>query len=89
MYLAKVIGNVVSTKKDEGLIGCKLLILKKIDENENVIGEPLVAVDALGAGVGEIVLVITGSGARLLDSGKTGPIDASVVGIVDYVEVNR
>jgi len=89
MFLAKVIGNVVSTKKDEGLVGCKLLILKKIDESENETGEILVAVDNVGAGSGEIVLVITGSGARITDSGKTGPIDASIIGIVDYVEINH
>ncbi len=89
MFLAKVTGNVVSTKKDEALVGCKLLILRKIDENESFIGDPIVAVDTVGAGAGEMVLVITGSGARITDSGKTGPIDAAIVGIVDYVEINH
>lgn len=89
MFLAKVIGNVVSTKKDERLVGSKLLIIKKINEHEETGEETLVAVDTVGAGNGEIVLVITGSGARLLEDNKVAPIDASIVGIVDYIEVSK
>ncbi|CAB1239870.1 EutN/CcmL family microcompartment protein [Clostridium sp. MT-14] len=90
MYLAKVVGNVVSTQKNEKLVGSKLLIIKKIDENENIIGEPVVAIDTVGAGINEIVIVVTGSGARnASESGSDIPADASIVGIVDEVEWNK
>lgn len=89
MYLGKVIGNVVSTHKDERLVGCKFLIVRKLDENENEIGDMLIAVDTVGAGIGEKVLIITGSGARMLEDNKIAPIDASIVGIVDYIEVEN
>lgn len=89
MFLAKVIGNLVSTKKDERLVGSKLLIIKKINEKEEVEKDTLVAVDTVGAGNGEIVLVITGSGARLLVDNKDTPIDTAIIGIVDYIEVSK
>lgn len=89
MFLAKVIGNVVSTTKDERLIGCKLLIIKRIDERQETQEDILVAVDTVGAGNGEIVLVITGSTARLMADDKVAPIDASIVGIVDSIEVSK
>ncbi|AKA72403.1 EutN/CcmL family microcompartment protein [Clostridium scatologenes] len=88
MFLAKVVGNVVSTQKDEKFVGTKLLIVKKMDENRQLIGESLVAIDTVGAGNGEIVLVVTGSGARYVDtSERVIPSDASIIGIVDSVEV--
>lgn len=88
MFLAKVVGNVVSTQKDEKFIGTKLLVVKKIDEKNQGIGEPLVAIDTVGAGNGEIVLVVTGSGARYVDtSERVIPSDASIIGIVDSVEL--
>lgn len=88
MFLAKVVGNVVSTQKDEKFVGTKLLIVRKIDENRQLIGESLVAIDTVGAGNGEIVLVVTGSGARYVDtSERVIPSDASIIGIVDSVEV--
>jgi len=89
MFLAKVIGNVVSTTKDERLIGCKLLIIKKINELGETLEDTLVAVDTVGAGNGEIVLVITGSTARLMADDNSAPIDASIVGIVDSIEVSK
>lgn len=88
MFLAKVVGQVVSTQKDEKFVGSKLLIVKKIDETEKVIGEPIVAIDTVGAGVNEIVLVVTGSSARQIDTSKLIPSDASIVGIVDSIEWN-
>ncbi|AKN32045.1 ethanolamine utilization protein EutN [Clostridium carboxidivorans P7] len=88
MFLAKVVGNVVSTQKDEKFVGTKLLIVRKMDENRQLIGESLVAIDTVGAGNGEIVLVVTGSGARYVDtSERVIPSDASIIGIVDSVEV--
>lgn len=89
MFLAKVIGTLVSTKKDDRLIGSKLLIIRKINEHEEEEKDTLVAVDTVGAGNGEIVLVITGSGARLLEDNKDTPIDTAIVGIVDYLEVSK
>ena len=89
MFLAKVIGNVVSTTKDDRLIGCKLLIIKRINERLETQEDVLVAVDTVGAGNGEIVLVITGSTARLMADDKVAPIDASIVGIVDSIEVSK
>jgi len=89
MFLAKVIGNVVSTQKDERLIGSKLLIIKKINENGEMQEDMLVAADTVGAGNGEIVLVITGSTARLMEKDQAVPIDASIVGIVDEIVVGK
>ncbi|QCX34516.1 ethanolamine utilization protein EutN [Caloramator sp. E03] len=88
MYLAKVIGNVVSTQKDSKFIGTKLLLVQRIDARENPIGDVIVAVDTVGAGINEIVLVITGSGARLVYEDRNVPADASIIGIVDNIEVD-
>lgn len=88
MYLGRVIGNIVSTSKDESLIGTKLLIVQKINEKlENIEGSE-VAVDTVGSGAGEIVIVAKGSSARMALNGKAMPVDACIVGIVDTVEVN-
>lgn len=90
MFLAKVVGNVVSTQKHEKLIGNKLLIIKKLDEKENIIqNEPIVAIDTVGAGINEIVIVVMGSGARKASNTIDIPTDASIVGIVDSVEWNE
>lgn len=88
MYLARVIGNIVSTSKDESLIGTKLLIVQQLNEKKEEVGISEIAVDTVGAGAGEIVLVAKGSSARCALAGKTMPVDASIVGIVDTVEVN-
>ena len=93
MFLARVIGSVVSTKKDETLRGRKLLLLRPllVDESDPAKLRPgantLVAVDALGAGTGDLVLFCPGSPARQATGMKTLPIDAAVVGHVDTVEV--
>lgn len=93
MFLARVIGSVVSTKKDETMRGRKLLLLRPmlIDEANPAAFRPgtntIVAVDALGAGVGDLVLFCQGSSARQATGMKTLPIDAAVVGHVDSVEV--
>lgn len=87
MFLCKVVGNIVSTKKDDRLIGYKLLIIQKLDINGKCLDKPMVAVDMVGAGTGETVLVITGSSARYSAGGVDSPVDASIVGIVDYIEL--
>ncbi|HEY5181682.1 MAG TPA: EutN/CcmL family microcompartment protein [Dermatophilaceae bacterium] len=89
MFLAKVVGTVVSTSKDERLVGCKLLLTQRITPEGAPIGEPDVSIDNVGAGNGEIVLVATGSAARLASGRAEGPIDATIVGIVDVVEAVR
>jgi ethanolamine utilization protein EutN len=93
MFLARVIGHVVATKKDAAMNGRKLLLLRPlvVDESDPARLRPgsntLVAVDSLGAGRDEIVLFCQGSSARAADGMKTLPIDAAVIGIVDSVDV--
>lgn len=85
MILAKVIGNIVSTRKNQNLTGYKLLVLQ-LCENMGAEGSnQLVAVDTVGAGIGEYVIVATGSAARVGTGGENAPIDAAVVGIVDSI----
>ncbi|NMC72355.1 MAG: EutN/CcmL family microcompartment protein [Myxococcales bacterium] len=87
MFLARVVGNVVSTRKTEKLTGVKLLVVEPVDfANQQPDGKPLVAIDAVGAGEGEVVLVVQGSSARLTETTKDAPVDATIMGIVDYVE---
>lgn len=93
MFLAKVIGSVVATKKDEGMRGQKLLMLRPVlidqsDPSKFAEGKnTLVAVDAMGAGLGELVLFCQGSSARQAANMKTLPVDAVITGIVDSVDV--
>ena len=85
MILGKVIGTVVSTRKDERLVGSKLLLVQPgLPEGESQ-GVPLVAVDTVDAGVGETVLVVSGSSARMATGLKDHPVDAAIIGIVDTV----
>jgi ethanolamine utilization protein EutN len=93
MFLAKVEGSVVATKKDAGLAGRKLLIIRPqlVDEKNPAQFKPgantVVAVDSVGAGIGELVLFCQGSSARLAPNLKEAPVDAVIVGIVDEVDV--
>ena len=93
MFLAKVEGSVVSTKKDPGMEGRKLLLLRPqlVDEKNPTTFRPgantIVAVDSLGAGIGEMVLFCQGSSARLAPGLKDAPVDAVIIGIVDCVDV--
>lgn len=86
MYLGKVIGTVVSTSKNAGLIGKKLLLVKELNEHMETTEKTTVAVDSVGAGTGEIVIICRGSAARLIAGGEKAPIDAAIVGIVDTAE---
>lgn len=83
MLLAEVTGTIVSTRKNEKLVGFKLLAVRILDGNSNNTGE-FVVVDNVGAGVGEKVLIATGSAARKA-VGEDIPVDAAAVGIVDPV----
>ncbi len=89
MRICKVVGNVVSTKKDEGISGFKLLIVQPVDMYEQKPeGLPFVAVDAVGAGEGEIVLVVTGSSSRLTAMTKNRPCDATIQAIIDFINID-
>lgn len=93
MFLAKVEGSVVSTKKDPGMGGRKLLLLRPqlVDDKNPGSFKPgvntIVAVDSVGAGIGEMVLFCQGSSARLAPGLKDSPVDAVIIGIVDTVDV--
>ena len=87
MYLGRVIGTVFSTSKNEHLVGMKLLIVEKLTERLERAGTSEVAVDSVGAGTGEIVIVCKGSSARYVFGKGDAPVDTSIVGIVDTVEV--
>jgi len=93
MYLAKVIGSVVSTKKDESMRGRKLLMVRPMLIDPNDPGRfkegtnTIVAIDTLGAGEGELVMLAQGSSARQADGLKLLPVDAAIVGLVDTVTV--
>jgi len=88
MLLGKVVGTVVSTRKEETLDGLRFLVVRAMDpETGAVSGNPVVAADAVGAGVGEVVLYASGSSARQTVSTKERPVDATIMAIVDEVEV--
>ncbi|GKX53720.1 microcompartment shell vertex protein GrpN [Budvicia aquatica] len=87
MYLAKVIGTVVSTTKNPSLTGMKLLVISKLNEHLKPEGTTAVVVDTVGAGNGEIVIVSCGSSARLACDKPNSVLDAAIVGIVDSVEL--
>ena len=83
MLLGKVIGSVVSTQKDKALVGKKLLIVNEIDLEGNLLEDFIVAVDLVGVGAGEKVLVVTGSSARRTDETRQKAIDSVIVAKVD------
>jgi microcompartment protein CcmK/EutM len=88
MQLARVVGTVVSTQKTKYITGMKLLIVEAIDARTlEPSGKPLVAVDGVGAGEDEVVLIVTGSSSRLTENTKDKPVDATIMAIVDFVEV--
>jgi microcompartment protein CcmK/EutM len=87
MNLAKVLGTVVATRKEETLTGLKLLLLGQADSEGKLTGTTVVAADAVGAGVGEMVLYATGSSARQTQLTDRRPCDAVVMAIVDSWEI--
>jgi len=87
MILAKVVGTVVATRKDERLVSNKLLVVRPIDPSGNPEGTHLVAVDTVDAGYGETVLIVSGSSARMASGLKDCPVDAAIVGVVDAIDV--
>ena len=87
MILAKVIGTVVSTRKEESVRGLKFLMVRPVDLDGNETGSIVVAADAVGAGPGEIILYATGSSARQTIMTDRRPCDAVIMAIVDNWEV--
>ncbi len=84
MQLARVIGDVVATRKDEQLVGIKLLLIQPLTPERQPAGRALVAVDAVGAGVGEDVFFVRGKEAAFPFYPAEPPVDAGIVGIVDH-----
>ena len=95
MFVAKVTGSLVATQKVDAMRGYKLLVVEpyrlegKARESLETTGRTFIAVDTIGAGVGEFVLLTQGSSARLTPETKNLPIDAVVIGIVDTVHVDH
>lgn len=83
-----MIGTVVATRKDENLVGTKLMITQPLNMDLKPIGEPLIAVDTVGAGIGELVLYSKGTAARIAARKMDSPIDVSIVGIIDEMDVH-
>ncbi|MHC1681537.1 MAG: EutN/CcmL family microcompartment protein [Clostridiaceae bacterium] len=88
MYIAKIVGTVVTTQKNEDLIGKKILIVQPLDVKYLPQGNCEVAVDSVGAGIGEIVLVATESNASKVFNNPDSPIDRVIIGIIDSIEVS-
>ena len=82
MIIGKVVGSLFSTRKSEKLVGNKLMIVEPVESMRNT-GSRLVAIDIIGAGIGEYVLVAQGSAARIGCDMADAPIDAAIVGIID------
>jgi microcompartment protein CcmK/EutM len=87
VLLAKIVGTVVATRKDPRLVSNKLLVVRPVDPKGKAEGAYLVAVATVDAGVGEAVLIVSGSSARMASGMKDCPVDAAIVGIVDTVEI--
>ena len=89
MIIARILGTVVSTQKDERLMGKKLLIVKPVNLDGSDTSGYVVAVDTVGAGYHERVLIVAGSSARLAAGLKDLPVDAAVVGVIDSIDVSE
>lgn len=88
MILARIVGTVVATRKDPRLVSSKLLLARSADPRSGKAdGAYLVAIDTVDAGIGETVLIVSGSSARMATGMKDSPVDAVVVGIVDHVDL--
>jgi len=88
VQLARVIGSIVATRKSERLLGLKLLVAVPIDiETMTEKGASFITVDTVGAGEGEIVMWAGGSSSRQTEQTTNKPVDSSIVGIVDYVDI--
>jgi ethanolamine utilization protein EutN len=89
MLLARIVGTVVATRKDPRLVSTKLLVARPVDPRGKAEGNYVVAVDTVDAGVGETVLIVSGSSARMASGMKDCPVDAAIVGIIDSVDLSE
>jgi len=90
MLIAQVIGTLVATRKHELLVGSKIQIVQPLDSmGKKARGDSFVAIDAVGAGVGEQVVVVRGSGARQAVDNDHCPIDATIIGIIDQIDIEE
>ncbi len=87
MIIGKITGTVVSTIKDEKLEGFKFYVVEELDAAMNLTGKSIIAVDIVGAGIDEIVLIVQGSSARQSSFTEAKPVDAAVIAIIDTIEV--
>ena len=87
MLIARVVGDVVSTIKDDKIVGRKLLIVREVTTENEIVGKPIVTIDTVDAGIGDVVLIAQGSSARQTSSTKDTPTDAVIFAIVDSLEV--
>lgn len=88
MRIAKVVGVTISTIKQEKLHARKLLVVRETDETGKITGKPLVAVDVVEAGVGDLVLISQGSAARQTEFTDKSPVDAVIMAVIDSMEVD-
>ena len=87
MNIGRVIGTVVATRKDDTLVGCKLMITQPLTMKKEVRGDPIITVDTVGAGIGELIIYTEGTAARNAARKRESSIDAAIVGIVDNIDV--
>lgn len=87
MQVGRVVGTLVATRKDERLLGTKLLVVRVMDPSFKDEQGYVVAVDTVDAGIGDRVLLVSGSSARLAQGLKDSPVDAAIIGVVDQVEL--
>ena len=87
MLIARVVGTIVSTIKDEKLTGRKLLIVREATAENELVGKPIAAVDTVDAGIGDLVLIAQGSSARQTFVTKETPTDAVIMAIIDELQV--
>ncbi|HEY5248399.1 MAG TPA: EutN/CcmL family microcompartment protein [Dermatophilaceae bacterium] len=88
MRIARVVGTAVSTVKESSLVGHKLLLVREADEHNELTGAVFIAVDVVGAGTGELVMVTEGSAARHSATTSGQPVDAVIMGILDSLELD-
>ncbi|MGB7207762.1 MAG: EutN/CcmL family microcompartment protein [Pyrinomonadaceae bacterium] len=89
MIIGRILGTVVSSQKDERLLGKKLLIVRPINLDGSDQNGYVVAVDTVGAGFHEKVLVVSGSSARMAEGNKDCPIDSAIIGVIDTIDFTQ
>lgn len=89
MVIGKVVGHLWATRKNEELSGFKLLVVKQMGETQGVYTRPVVAADMIGAGIGDVVLMVKGASARHALQRPNAPVDTTIVGIIDEIEMQN